>query len=83
MKLWQSKTQKRNAGARIPTSQLSDSICPRCGSEEISRGFVGTGDNTAIQSVACRACGAEWRNVYDFAAVTLDDAVIEVGKGGA
>jgi len=82
MNFRKSKTNKGNAGARIPTNQLKDSICPRCGSEEISRGFVGIGDNTAIQSVACRTCGGEWRNVYDFAAVALDGAVIEVGKGG-
>ena len=68
---------------RIPASELSDGICPRCGSEEISRGFVGTGDNAAIQSVACRACGAEWRNVYDFAAVMLDGDVIEAGRADA
>ena len=83
MKLRRSRTYRLSESGRIPASELSDSICPSCGSEEISRGFVGTGDNTAIQSVTCRACGAEWRNVYDFAAVTLDGGVIEAGRGDA
>lgn len=83
MKLRRWKMYRLSESGRIPTSELRDSICPRCGSEDISRGFVGTGDNTAIQSVACRACGTEWRNVYDFAAVTLDGGVIEAGRGDA
>jgi formate dehydrogenase maturation protein FdhE len=68
--------------AHIPTDEMTDNNCPKCGSSEITGGFVETGDGIAVQKVSCDVCDAVWRNIYDFAAVELldEDVVIEITR---
>ena len=66
--------------ALIPRDEITDNVCPKCGSDEIAGGFVETGDCIAWQKMACGACDCRWKNIYDFAAVYLidEDLVIDL-----
>lgn len=70
------------SSTHIPVEDMTDNICPKCGSDDITVGFVETGDGVAIQKLSCNACDAIWRNVYDLSVVELldDDVVIEIRK---
>ena len=59
----------------IPVEEMTDTTCPKCGSGYITGGFVETGSGVAVQEVSCNACDTTWRNIYDFAAVDLSEAM--------
>jgi len=54
--------------------EVRGACCPRCQSDEISGGHVEINDGFAWQNVDCKACGAEWQDVYSLTSV--DDVVI-------
>lgn len=77
----------KDSGAQpvsIPREQITDEVCPKCGSDEIVGGSVETGGGIAVQETSCGVCDCRWKNVYDFAAVYLidEDIVIEIGPVG-
>jgi len=47
--------------------------CPRCGSTNITGGFVEVDDRSAWQPVSCDECSAEWQDVYHLVAVETHD----------
>jgi len=49
------------------------SICPFCGSTDISGGSVNIEAAQAWQNVSCNDCGETWRDVYTLAFVETDD----------
>lgn len=77
-----SSNNESSSSTHIPVEKMMDNICPKCGSDEITGGFVETGDGVAIQKLSCNVCNAIWRNIYDLSAVELveDNVVIEIRK---
>ena len=39
-------------------------LCPHCGSNDISGGFIEVDGDSAWQEVSCSTCEKEWRDVY-------------------
>ena len=75
----------KNSGVQsvnIPLEQITDGVCPKCGSDEIAGEFVETGGGIAVQEISCGVCDCRWKNVYDFAAVYLidEDLVIAIPR---
>lgn len=75
------------SATHIPVEDMTDSTCPRCGSDEVDGGFVETGGGSAVQTLSCNACDECWKNVYDFSAVYLidegvDGLVIDIPRRG-
>jgi hypothetical protein len=57
---------------RVPVERVTDTICPRCESDEVEGEHIETGENKAVQGMTCLSCNAGWTNVYDFVAVHFD-----------
>jgi formate dehydrogenase maturation protein FdhE len=56
-------------------------VCPVCGSQDISGGFVEVQAQEAWQNVSCSDCGESWRDVYKLAFVETDEELDQQGKG--
>ena len=56
------------SSTHIPVEEMNDSTCPKCGSGEVTGGFIESGDGIASQRLTCDVCGERWMNVYDFSA---------------
>lgn len=69
----QEQQEKANISSHIPVEDITDSTCPKCGSDDVVGDFIETGDGVAIQELYCTPCGCRWKNIYDFAAVYLID----------
>lgn len=65
--------KRQRSQAKIFTEQqiadyLRDpGICPFCGGDQNSGGFVETGNKQAMQHMMCLCCEAEWTDIYHLA----------------
>ncbi len=57
-------TDKSETPNHIPVEDMTDTTRPKCGSSEITGGFVETGDGIASQQLSCDVCDQGWKNVY-------------------
>ena len=81
-------SDKSSSRKHIPVEEMTDATCPKCGSSEITGGFVETGDDIASQELSCDVCYERCKNIYDFSAVYLidegdDGVVIEIPREDA
>ena len=69
----------------IPREKITDNVCPKCGTWEITGEFVETGGGIAVQGMSCDVCDFRWKNIYDFAAIHLinEDLVIDMSPEAA
>ncbi len=43
---------------RVPVERVTDTICPRCESDEVEGEHIETGENKAVQGMTCLSCNA-------------------------
>ena len=55
----------------VKEGELSDHLCPKCGSDIITGDSVNVSEGTATLELSCLRCRAEWQAIFVFEGVYL------------
>ncbi len=54
----------------------ADGGCPICGSDDISAGRIEYADGVVWSEVECKACGAEWQEVFEMVSCDFSEGYL-------
>ena len=74
MEPYESSSIARISGSEVvhvKEGELSDHLCPKCGSDIITGDSVNVSEGTATLELSCLRCRAEWQAIFVFEGVYL------------